>query len=113
MKIIVIGAGMVGASLTWELTQAGFTVTLLEAGEAGKGTSANSFAWINAHGKPPEDYHRLNAAGIEAHRDLAKRFGHAPWLNLTGVLNGGRLMSNRPCATMCKRCKNISIPPNG
>jgi glycine/D-amino acid oxidase-like deaminating enzyme len=34
MKIIVIGAGMVGASLTWELTQAGHSVTLLEAGEA-------------------------------------------------------------------------------
>lgn len=86
MKIIVIGAGMVGTSLTWELTQAGMDVTLLEAGEAGKGTSANSFAWMNSHGKPPEAYQRLNAAGMEAHRTLAKRFGHAPWLNLTGCL---------------------------
>jgi len=86
MKIIVIGAGMVGTSLTWELTQAGFAVTLLEAGEAGKGTSANSFAWINAHSKPPEGYHRLNAAGMQAHRDLARRFGHASWLNLIGGL---------------------------
>ncbi|WP_369790798.1 NAD(P)/FAD-dependent oxidoreductase [Rouxiella sp. WC2420] len=86
MKIIVIGAGMIGASLTWELTEAGFTVTLLDASEAGKGTSANSFAWINSHGKPPEAYHRLNASGMQAHRDLAKRFGQAPWLNLTGCL---------------------------
>lgn len=86
MKIIVIGAGMVGASLTWELTEAGFAVTLLDAGEAGKGTSANSFAWINSHGKPPEAYQRLNSAGMQAHRDLARRFGQAPWLNLTGCL---------------------------
>ncbi|MCC3701877.1 FAD-binding oxidoreductase [Rouxiella badensis] len=86
MKIIVIGAGMVGASLTWELTQAGHSVTLLEAGEAGKGTSANSFAWINSHGKPPEAYQRLNAAGMQAHSELAARLGKAPWLNLTGCL---------------------------
>lgn len=86
MKIIVIGAGMVGASLTWELTEAGFSVTLLDAAEAGKGTSANSFAWINSHGKPPQAYQRLNASGMLAHRDLARRFGQAPWLNLTGCL---------------------------
>ncbi|WJV60694.1 FAD-dependent oxidoreductase [Pectobacteriaceae bacterium CE70] len=86
MKIIVIGAGMIGASLTWELTQAGLSVTLFDASDAGKGTSANSFAWINSHNKPPVAYHRLNASGMQAHRELAERFGHAPWLNLTGCL---------------------------
>lgn len=110
MKIIVIGAGMIGASLTWELTQAGLAVTVMDAGEAGKGTSANSFAWVNSHSKPPAAYHRLNAAGMQAHRDLARRFGQAPWLNLCGCVEWRSVDQQQAMEDNLNQLKQLAYP---
>lgn len=85
MKAIVIGAGMVGASVSYRLAQAGVEVTVLEAGRVGGGTSSTTFAWVNANNKPPRAYHDLNVAGINAHKALRQEFGgKAPWLFETG-----------------------------
>jgi glycine/D-amino acid oxidase-like deaminating enzyme len=73
--VAVVGGGILGACATWYLTRAGRAVVLLEAGEPGSGTSANSFAWINAVHKEPDVYHRLNAAGVAAHAALASELG--------------------------------------
>jgi len=43
----------------------------------GGGTSRTSFAWINANRKEPDAYHRLNAEGMAAHRELARELGDA------------------------------------
>ena len=43
-KMIVIGAGVMGASVAYRLAQAGATVTVLEASRVGGGTSGISFA---------------------------------------------------------------------
>ena len=48
-KMIVIGAGVMGASVAFRLAQAGADVTVLEATRIGGGTSGISFAWTNAH----------------------------------------------------------------
>ena len=61
-KMIVIGAGVMGASVAYRLAQAGADVTVLEATRIGGGTSGCSFAWTNAHKKPPKPYHDLNVA---------------------------------------------------
>jgi glycine/D-amino acid oxidase-like deaminating enzyme len=50
-------------------------VVALEAGAPGMGTSRTSFAWVNSVNKEPEVYHRLNADGIAAHRELARQLG--------------------------------------
>ena len=55
-KMIVIGAGVMGASVAFRLAQAGADVTVLEATRIGGGTSGISFAWTNAHKKPPKPY---------------------------------------------------------
>src|SRR3990172_5619347 len=81
---IVIGAGVVGTSIAFRLTQAGIRVTILEAGYVGGGTSGASFAWINANNKPPRAYHDLNVAGMHAHAALADEFGRAPWWHRSG-----------------------------
>ena len=47
-KIIVVGAGIVGASIGWHLTRAGASVTIVDAGQAGGVATPASFAWINA-----------------------------------------------------------------
>jgi glycine/D-amino acid oxidase-like deaminating enzyme len=82
--IIVIGGGIIGASVTYRLALAGARVTLLEAGSLAGGTSGASFAWLNANNKPPLDYHILNTGGMAEHRILASEFGSAPWLHLDG-----------------------------
>lgn len=78
-KVIVIGAGVMGASAAFRLAQAGADVTVLEAGRVGGGTSGISFAWTNSHNKPPRAYHDLNVAGMRAHAGLCEEFGGTPW----------------------------------
>ena len=86
MKTIVIGAGVMGASVAYRLAQAGAAVKVLEATRIGGGTSGISFAWTNAHKKPPKPYHDLNVAGMKAHRALADEFGATPWWHGGGSL---------------------------
>src|SRR5215468_3608352 len=86
MRTIVIGAGVMGASVAYRLAQAGAAVTVLEASRIGGGTSGISFAWTNAHKKPPKPYHDLNVAGMKAHRALADEFGATPWWHGGGSL---------------------------
>jgi len=79
MRCVVIGAGVVGASVAFRLAEAGASVIVLEAGRVGGGTSAASFAWTNANNKPPRSYHDLNVAGMRAHAALEEEFGSTPW----------------------------------
>ena len=78
---VVIGAGVVGASVAYRLAKAGLGVTVLESTLVGGGTSGCSFAWLNAGNKPPKAYHDLNVAGMRAHAQLADDFGETPWLH--------------------------------
>ena len=69
--VIVVGAGIIGASIGYHLAQAGAKVTILEKGEPAQGTTANSFAWINAsRGKTPAHYFQLNLLGMQAWREI-------------------------------------------
>src|SRR6202011_3384270 len=86
IKVIVIGAGVMGASTAYRLAQAGAAVTVLEATRIGGGTSGISFAWTNANKKPPKAYHDLNVAGMKAHAALADEFGATPWWHGGGSL---------------------------
>ena len=71
--VIVVGAGIIGASIGYHLAKAGAKVTLLEKGKPAQGTTANSFAWINAsRGKTPEHYFQLNLLGMQAWREIDK-----------------------------------------
>ena len=73
--VAVIGVGIVGASAVYAATRAGARVVALDAGVPGAGTSSTSFAWLNSCKKEPEHYHRLNADGMAAHRELARELG--------------------------------------
>lgn len=86
MQVVVIGAGVLGSSLAWRLAQRGMDVTLVERSMPASGTTGSSFAWFNANQKRPEDYFRLNLAGMEAHRGLRDELGDAPWLHEGGNL---------------------------
>lgn len=82
--MLVIGAGVVGASIASGLAEQGAEVTLLDRGEPGGGTSATSFAWVNANGKEPQHYFELNHAGLREHQALGA--GGRPWWEPRGHL---------------------------
>ncbi len=86
MRVVVIGAGIIGSSVAYEAARAGAKVTVLEAGKIAGGASAVSFAWTNATGKRPQTYFALNVAGMRAHLDLSREFGNAPWFKQSGSL---------------------------
>lgn len=89
-EVIVIGGGIVGASVAYRLAKEGARVTLLEAGRLGGGTTIASFAWVNSHNKPPIEYHRLNVSGMGEHYALRDEFGVAPWLHIDGHVEWDR-----------------------
>jgi glycine/D-amino acid oxidase-like deaminating enzyme len=89
MRIVVIGAGMVGANVGYRLAQAGADVTLVDAGQPGRGTSGSSFAWLNAFSKQPRDYFDLNVASMQEHLDLQDELGGGEWLTFEGNLLWG------------------------
>ena len=84
--MVVIGGGVLGVSIAGCLARLGHIVTLIEATHLGAGTTATSFAWVNANEKAPRDYFELNVAGMAAHRQALAGGRAAPWLHLTGRL---------------------------
>lgn len=63
-QVVVIGAGIIGASLAYHLARAGAQVTVLEQSAPSSGATSNSFAWLNAMSKSPQPYYELNLLGI-------------------------------------------------
>jgi len=64
-RVIVIGSGIIGASIAYHLAKAGAEVTVIEAGEPGGVATRASWAWINASWGNPEPYFRLRIRSIE------------------------------------------------
>jgi glycine/D-amino acid oxidase-like deaminating enzyme len=89
-RVIVVGAGVIGTAAAFRLAQAGARVTVLDRAQPGQGTSANSFAWVNANEKEPRAYFQLNADSVHAHRRLRDAVrevcGAATWLHESGGL---------------------------
>lgn len=72
-KIIVVGAGIIGTTIAYELSKAGAKVTLIDKKFPGAQASGNSFSWINAtYPKLPYNYNLLSQLGIEAYKSLSK-----------------------------------------
>jgi glycine/D-amino acid oxidase-like deaminating enzyme len=73
--VIVVGAGIIGASIAWHLARDGARVTVVAEDNGGVATPC-SFAWINASWGNPEFYYRFR------HRSMAE------WKRLAGELPG-------------------------
>ncbi len=70
-RIVVAGAGIIGASIAYHLAKRGANVTILDALEPGSGASGKSLGWINAtFSKRPRAYFDLNVLGIARWRHL-------------------------------------------
>jgi glycine/D-amino acid oxidase-like deaminating enzyme len=85
LRVAVVGAGIVGASVAYHLSKGGAEVVLIDGAEPGSGTTSTSFAWVNANNKLPRDYFELNLAGMREHGRLQDEIGGA-WLHHSGNL---------------------------
>ncbi len=87
MKIVVIGAGIIGAAIAYNLSQrANAHVTIVERDQPGGGASAHSFAWTNAFDKKPREYNELNRNSMEIWPRFAQRLGVEQALHRGGEL---------------------------
>ncbi|WP_419759347.1 NAD(P)/FAD-dependent oxidoreductase [Acidisoma sp.] len=92
--VIVVGAGIIGASVAWHLAEAGARVTVLDAQEPGGIATRVSWAWINASFGNPEPYFRLRRHAMqEWHRLAAAVPG-------VGLARTGSLFWGRPPAEL-------------
>lgn len=102
MRILIVGAGIVGAALADRLTRPERQVTVVEGLRPGAGTSGTSYGWLNANDPrvahfPDEGY----AHGESASRSLVQRAAAAGAEVVTGrravrlTLDGGRVTGVR------------------
>ncbi|HJQ28258.1 MAG TPA: FAD-binding oxidoreductase [Rubrobacter sp.] len=85
MKVAVVGAGIIGSSVAYRLSEGGAEVVMIDGSEPGSGTTSASFAWVNANNKLPREYFELNLAGMREHERLRDEIGGG-WLHVTGNL---------------------------
>jgi glycine/D-amino acid oxidase-like deaminating enzyme len=85
LKVAVVGAGIVGSSVAYRLSEGGAEVVLVDGAEPGSGTTSASFAWVNANNKLPREYFELNVAGMREHERLHDEIVGG-WLHPTGNL---------------------------
>ncbi|RDV24092.1 FAD-binding oxidoreductase [Alteromonas aestuariivivens] len=75
-KIVVIGAGIVGAATAYFLSKAGAAVTVIDKQSPASHASRGTFAWLNATwAKQPKSYHHFNQVGLSVWREVQRDLG--------------------------------------
>lgn len=92
-QIVVIGAGIVGASIAYHLARAGAAVSVIERGRPASGASGASFAWIGKGPTPPRPAQALlRESVIEDYRRLEQELPdlHVRWTGSVQWDDSGR-----------------------
>ncbi|MFQ6554488.1 FAD-dependent oxidoreductase [Pseudomonas sp. Lb2C1-1] len=108
-RVIVIGAGIVGASLAYHLATKGANVTVVEAEGIASGVTGSSFAWINTSHGEPDPIAPLRGAAIQEYRRLETQL---PGLKIqwTGALSYGP--SSTASASRISQSQIRELEPN-
>jgi glycine/D-amino acid oxidase-like deaminating enzyme len=86
--VIVVGAGIVGASVAYHAARLGAAVALVDKALPGAGATGESFAWIGASERVPGPGGALHAAAVREYRRLASEVS-AVRVRWTGSLSWG------------------------
>ena len=71
LRVVVAGAGIIGASIGYHLARAGAAVTIIDKQGAASHASRGTFAWINATwAKQPQSYHAFSRESVANWHDL-------------------------------------------
>jgi glycine/D-amino acid oxidase-like deaminating enzyme len=73
--VIVIGAGIIGASIAYHLAKRGASVTIIDRTGPAAGATRNSMAWLTSYQKGPQAYAQLAEDGINGWRRLQAEIG--------------------------------------
>ncbi|MGI9405961.1 MAG: NAD(P)/FAD-dependent oxidoreductase [Hyphomicrobiaceae bacterium] len=68
--VIVVGAGIIGASIAWHLVRDGARVTVIDQHEPGGVATPCSFGWINSSYGNPKLYFDLRVESMQAWKEL-------------------------------------------
>ena len=117
-RVVVIGAGIVGASLAYHLVSKGANVTLVEAEDIASGVTGSSFAWINTSHPEPDPIAQLRGSAIKEYRRLETQLSGLK-IRWTGALSY-RVMSsgalpvsgNQASANLVSRSQILDLEPN-
>ena len=107
-EVVVIGAGVVGASIGYHLAKSGVPVTMIDRESPGSRTSKVSFGWINALGKRPKHYHRFSRLSMDAYSALLEDLGPN-----AGIGSGGGLHWPAPDAQGIADMKRLALELDG
>ena len=72
-RVIIVGGGIIGASIAYHLAQTGVSVTLLEKAIPASGASSKSFGWINAKAAETQSYYKLRREAIYEYLRLCEK----------------------------------------
>jgi glycine/D-amino acid oxidase-like deaminating enzyme len=75
-RVLIIGAGITGASIAYHLARHGAEVTVLDGGAVAGGVTRRAFGWLNVAHTDPLPYQALRQAAL------------AEWRRVEGDLNG-------------------------
>jgi len=112
-KVIIVGAGIVGASIAYNLSKENQDVTLVEShSKAGCGVTANSFAWINPSGRVPDNFQHLYDKSLAEYHVLEKEIPELR-VDWNGSLSWGNLVNiNKPYVEKITRQQVLDLEPH-
>lgn len=85
-KTLIVGAGIVGASIACHLARRHAPVVVIDSGEVAGGATARSFAWINSWSSANEAYARLRHHSVQDYHRLQTALNGALPLTWSGAL---------------------------
>jgi glycine/D-amino acid oxidase-like deaminating enzyme len=117
--VVVVGAGIVGASVAYHAARAGAAVTLVDAGRPGAGVTADSFAWIAASGMRTGPAAGMRVTAAEEYRRVEAELPGLPvtwsgalsWRAEAGAPEAGPGQEIVDAATVRRLEPNVRRPP--
>lgn len=110
---MVVGAGVVGASVAYHAARAGAAVTLVDAGRPGAGVTADSFAWIAASVRTSHAA-ELRAAATDEYRRLEAELPGLPvtWSGSLSWRTGDSVPEAGPGQKIVDAATAATLEPN-